>query len=72
MDLLGGGLDSLLGGPSEPVAPAAGPAGGGGDLFSVGSSTAGLGEIFGIGAVTAASYCPPQEVELQTLKILFI
>ena len=62
MDLLGGGLDSLLGGGME--APAGGPAAGG-DLFGAGgtSTTAGLGEIFGVGAVTASSYVPPQEVK---------
>lgn len=63
MDLLGGGLDSLLGGGGmEP----AGGASSGGDLFSAGagSSAAGLGEIFGLGAVTAAAYVPPQEVSL--------
>ena len=64
MDLLGGGLDSLLGGGGGGMEPSAGPAAAG-DLFSVGgaSTTAGLGEIFGIGAVTASSYVPPQEVK---------
>ena len=63
MDLLGGGLDSLLGGGGGGMEPSAGPAAGG-DLFAVGggSTAAGLGEIFGIGAVTASSYVPPQEV----------
>ena len=73
MDLLGGGLDSLLGGGLD--APGAGgPAGaGGGDLFSAGggsSTAAGLGEIFGVGAVTAASYVPPQEVSTAPIHIL--
>ncbi len=61
MDLLGGGLDSLLGGGG--MEPAGGGASGG-DLFSAtgGGSAAGLGEIFSLGAVTAGSYVPPQEV----------
>ena len=50
MDLLGEGLDSLLG-PTAPV---------GGDLFGGGNTISGLGEIFGLSQAT--SYVPPAEV----------
>ena len=59
-DILGGGLDSLLSGPSEPVAPAA-------PLTSNAPANALLGDIFGIPSV-GSFFTPPKQVWLPAMR----
>ncbi|XP_043232753.1 AP-1 complex subunit beta-1-like isoform X2 [Amphibalanus amphitrite] len=63
VDLLGGGLDALLGGDSSSGAPA--PAAGGG--MGGGTSAGLLGDIFGI-TPTPSNYMPPKQVWLPAAK----
>ncbi|KAK4318904.1 hypothetical protein Pmani_010117 [Petrolisthes manimaculis] len=59
LDLLGGGLDSLLGGGGGEIAPAAAPA------AANNTTSAGLlGDIFGMASGGAAVYTPPKQVWL--------
>jgi AP-1 complex subunit beta-1 len=58
--ILGGGLDSLLSGPSEPVVPAA-------SLTSAAPADALLGDIFGIPS-TGSFFTPPKQVWLPAMR----
>ena len=59
-DILGGGLDSLLSGPSEPVVPVA-------PMTSSAPANALLGDIFGMPS-TSTFFTPPKQVWLPAMR----
>lgn len=68
LDLLGEGLDSLLGGGGGGIPQQ------GGDLFGAsagGSTFGGLGEIFGL-TPSSSFYVPPQEVGVTSVLIFIL